>query len=79
MGQRPWWIPNPTELDFWDDWKEVHNIPNSNWSDPFIDYTYAMSLLVQERTTSQIYLWVAGAKHLLTDPATSRTSVAPAA
>ncbi|WP_371823530.1 hypothetical protein [Myxococcus sp. CA056] len=69
VGQRPWWIPNPTELDVWDDWKEVHNIPNSNWSDPFIDYTYAMSLLVQERTTSQIYLWVAGAKYLLTDPA----------
>ncbi|WP_426747631.1 hypothetical protein VZQ01_09610 [Myxococcus faecalis] len=69
VGQRPWWIPNPTELDVWDDWKEVHNIPNSNWNDPFIDYTYAMSLLVQERTTSQIYLWVAGAKYLLTDPA----------
>lgn len=68
VGQRPWWIPNATELDAWDDWRVVYDIPNSNWSDPFIDFTYAQSLLVMERTTSDIYLWVAGAKYLLTDP-----------
>ncbi|RKH01621.1 hypothetical protein D7V97_28860 [Corallococcus sp. CA053C] len=67
VGQAYWWIPSPTELDFWDDWRMVNDIPNSDWRGPFINPSY--NVLVQERSTSQIYLWVAGAKYPVTTSA----------
>ncbi|RKG80739.1 hypothetical protein D7W79_07230 [Corallococcus exercitus] len=67
VGQAYWWIPSPTELDYWDDWRMVNDIPNSDWRSPFINYSY--NVLVQERSTSQIYLWVAGAKYPVTTTA----------
>ncbi|WP_338267403.1 hypothetical protein [Corallococcus caeni] len=67
VGQAYWWIPSPTELDYWDDWRMVNDIPNSDWRAPFFNYSY--NVLVQERSTSQIYLWVAGAKYPVTTSA----------
>ncbi|MCP3097947.1 hypothetical protein LZ198_03550 [Myxococcus sp. K15C18031901] len=66
VGQTFWWIPSPTELDYWDDFRVVNDIPNTNWNDPFISYSYGV--LVQERSTSPVYLWTSGAKYLVTDP-----------
>ncbi|MBN8472417.1 hypothetical protein JYJ95_38435 [Corallococcus exiguus] len=65
VGQAYWWIPSPTELAYWDDWRMVNDIPNSDWRGPFINYSY--KVLVQERSTSQVYLWVAGAKYPITN------------
>ncbi|WP_434347046.1 hypothetical protein ACN6A1_01390 [Myxococcus virescens] len=68
-GQMHWLIPSLEELDHWDDWKTIHVIPNSNWGDPIYFFNYSNTILVRERSTSQIYLWIAGAKFPLTDPA----------
>ncbi|RKG59017.1 hypothetical protein D7X30_15775 [Corallococcus sp. AB011P] len=65
VGEKFWWIPNPTELDYWDDWRTVNNIPNAGWSEVFYNYSY--KILVQERTRSQIYLYIAGAKYPITN------------
>ncbi|MHA7629364.1 hypothetical protein [Corallococcus sp. M7] len=67
VGQAYWWIPSPTELAYWDDWRMVNDIPNSDWRGPFINFSH--KVLVQERSTSQVYLWVAGAKYPITTTA----------
>ncbi|MBN8232719.1 hypothetical protein JYK02_34895 [Corallococcus macrosporus] len=68
VGQAYWWIPSPTELAYWDDWRMVNDIPNSDWRSHFLNATYN-HVLVQERSTSQVYLWVAGAKYPVNTPA----------
>nr|WP_211194222.1 hypothetical protein [Pyxidicoccus fallax] len=67
VGGMYWAIPSATELDYWDDWKVINNIPNSNWQEAFVNLAFSNKLLVQERTTSQAYLWVAGAKFPITN------------
>lgn len=68
-GQMYWFIPTAAELDYWDDWKTVNVIPNTNWSDPFYNHIMATQVMVIERSTSQVYLWAGGAKYPLTAPA----------
>ncbi|MFY0562230.1 hypothetical protein ACN28E_00180 [Archangium lansingense] len=66
VGNMFWWIPNPTELSYWDDWRIVNVIPN-RWDPAF--YNYSNTILVQERSTSQVYLWIAGARFPITNEA----------
>ncbi|QQR46441.1 hypothetical protein JKA73_10355 [Myxococcus xanthus] len=65
VGGMPWWIPNPTELDFWDDWKTINEIP-SYWEAPFQDYSI-QQVLLRERTGTQIYIWTTGLKIPITN------------
>nr|WP_255203388.1 hypothetical protein [Myxococcus sp. AM011] len=66
VGARAWWVPNPTELGFWDDTTSVNVVPNGS-RDVFNNPTY--SALIKDRTSSDVYLFVAGAKFPVTDPA----------
>lgn len=66
VGARAWWVPNPTELGFWDDTTSVNVVPNGS-RDVFLNPTY--SALIQDRTSSNVYLFVAGAVFPVTTPA----------
>ncbi|QDF00441.1 hypothetical protein BHS05_33935 [Myxococcus xanthus] len=64
VGGTIWWIPSPTELDHWDDWKTINNVPRQ-WETAFQDYS--VQVLVRERTGTQVYVWIAGAKFAITN------------
>lgn len=66
MGQRFWYVQSPAELEYWGHWGTINNIPNTPWEDRFTNYNY--SVLVRERSTSQVYLWNAGARYPITNP-----------
>nr|WP_217441675.1 MULTISPECIES: hypothetical protein [unclassified Myxococcus] len=66
VGAKDWWVPNPTELGFWDDTTSVNNVPTGS-RDVFPMLVY--SALIQDRTSSDIYLFVAGAVFPVTTPA----------
>ncbi|MCP3143844.1 hypothetical protein [Pyxidicoccus xibeiensis] len=66
MGGMFWYIQSPAELAYWGNWDTINNIPNHSWQDPFQDYNN--KALVRERSTNEVYLWIAGAKFLITNP-----------
>lgn len=66
VGQMFWYVQSLAELDYWDNWETINNIPNYSWEDRFQNYSY--SVLVRERSTSQVYLWNAGGRYPITNP-----------
>ncbi|MCE9667419.1 hypothetical protein LY474_06285 [Myxococcus stipitatus] len=67
VGKRYWLIPTTTELGYWNNlgFKPIFDLPSSAWSEHFLDYSY--KVLVAERSTSQVYLWISGAKYPITN------------